>query len=195
VRRALFALVAGAAMIVATPAFAQETTPEGSEPPAVAPPAPYRSFRIGFEGGGFRQSMLGQPVTGYDLSGALGFDSVVPSGLVRGFALDLRLAYLRGSTLNGLDTRTIRVGPEGAVILFSRVRTGLGVHLGDSGFWRATDGSLADALVVGASAFVTVDVVQLGHHALYLALRGNVDLDSQAPATVSDVALTIGFRL
>jgi hypothetical protein len=185
-------VIAFGAALAATPAWAEEESPR--DDPARAEPPNLFSFRAAVEGGAFTQRFLVLPVRGLEVSGALGVDYVGPSGFARGWELDLRLGYTSGDTPAGLSTRSYRLGPEVAMVLGSRVRLGIGVHLADVGYRRATNGDLADAFVWGGSAFLTVDLLPFDHHALYLGVRGNYDSDGSL-LDVYDVGLTLGLRL
>jgi hypothetical protein len=152
---------------LAPPVDAQPTA--GSAAPT-EPDARVSDFHVLVSSGASYRSIFALPVESWNLGLGAGFD------ISRHVAFYLRGTYERGRTPAGLDTQYIQLGAslEG---VFGPLRPGVGVDLPSYfGVRRISDGTWDGQAGVGLFALLGLDLVRFDGHALFAAVRLDVDL-------------------
>jgi hypothetical protein len=190
VRRAVVVLLLASALFVAANARAEDDVSAPTAPGVQAdvqarpPEPPRRTTYSGFlSGGAALRRLFSLPLD----TGVVGLGFGADFGHV---GLNLLGDYERGRADRGLQLSIVRVGVSGEGV-FGRFRMGVGLDLSNVTVLRVTDGSTINRFGAGLFATTSLDVVRFDALALYLGLRGDLDLS----AAVKGGSLALGFRL
>jgi hypothetical protein len=184
-KRAFVIAVVAVVACASSAARADDEEARADEAPATPRPSPDppTTYSLLASGGASYRHLFGSPA-GLGVVG-LGF-----GGDTGGRALYLRADYEGGRTDHGLAVHVVRLGGSIEGII-DRFRLGVGASMSVVTVFRVTQADSIDRFGVGLFGITSFDLARFDGHALYLGLRGDLDMS----AHLWGGALALGLRL